>query len=94
MKTFPINDLYNYACDKFYNVVYKNDIYCDERTVKGILLNCHGPFLVLLSEKGMYYIRHKDVLLMEPIPMKKLIGMNDKYLSAIETYLTERTAQE
>lgn len=94
MKTFPINDLYNYACNKFYRVVYNNDIYKEERIVRGILLNCHGPFLVLLGEDGMYYIKHKDVLLMEPIPMTMMIGMNEEYLSVIETYLTERAAQE
>lgn len=92
MKPFPINNLYNYACDKFYMVVYKNDIYCDERIVKGILLNCHGPLLVLLSEKGMYCIKHNDVLLMEPIPMT--FRMNEEYRSVIETYLGECADQE
>ena len=92
MKRFPINDLYNYACNKFYRVIYKNDICCDERIVRGILLNCHGPLLVLLCEKGMYCIRHKDVLLMEPIPMT--FRMNEEYRSVVETYLAKCAAQE
>lgn len=91
MERFPINDLYNYACNKFYRVIY-NDIYCDERVIKGLLLNCHGPFFVLLCEKGMYYIRHKDVLLMEPIPMT--FRMSEEYRSVVEAYLAKCAAQE
>lgn len=94
MKHYPLNDLYNYACDKFYRVLYKDDIHCNEHVMNGILLNCHGPLLVLLGEKGMYYIKHKDVLLMEPIPMTKAFGKNEEYRSVIETYLTECADQE
>lgn len=87
-KIDPLYELYNYACDKMYRVIYKvNDSYLDEHVVIGMLLNIHGQFIVLLGEKGIYYIRHEDVKLMEPIPMPR--NLCDNYRSVIETYLKE-----
>ena len=87
-KIDPLYKLYNYACDKMYRVIYKiDDSYPDEHTAIGMLLNIHGPLIVLLGEKGMYYIRHKDIKLMEPIPMPR--NLCDNYRSVIETYLKE-----
>lgn len=87
----PLYKLFNYACDKMYRIIYKTN-YDDEHAMRGMLLNCHGSFLILLGEKGLYYIKHNDVLLIEPIPMT--FKMNEEYRSVIETYLTERAAQE
>lgn len=87
-KMGPLFKLYNYACDKMYRVIYKTD-YGDEHAMKGMLLNCHGPLLILLGEKGMYYIKHKDIQLMEPIPMPK--NLCDNYRTVIETYLKEES---
>lgn len=86
IKTDPLMKLYDYACDKMYRIIYKPD-YGIEQALRGLLLNCHGPFLVLLGEKGLYYIKHKDILLMEPIPMPK--NLCDNYRNVIETYLKE-----
>ena len=87
-KIDPLYKLYNYACDKMYRVIYKvNDSYLDEHVVIGMLLNINSPFIVLLGERGIYYIRHEDVKLMEPIPMPR--NLCDNYRSVIETYLKE-----
>lgn len=85
-KIDPLYKLFNYACDKMYRVTYKANYY-DERAVRGLLINCHGPHLVLLGEKGIYYIKHQDVLLMEPIPMPEKLC--DNYRTVIENYLKE-----
>ena len=85
-KMDPLFKLFNYACDKMYRVIYTTEWY-DERVIQGLLINCHGPLMVLLGEKGLYYIKHKDIQLMEPIPMPK--NLCDNYRSTIETYLKE-----
>lgn len=86
-KMDPLFKLFNYACDKMYRVVYTSEWH-DECIIKGLLVNCHGPLMVLLSEKGLYYIKHKDIQLMEPIPMPK--NLPDNFRKVIETYLKER----
>ena len=85
-KIDPFYKLYNYACDKMYRVIY-DDYYSDEHVVIGMLLNINSLSIVLLGEKGIYYIRHKDIRLMEPIPMPR--NLCDNYRSIIETYLKE-----
>ena len=85
---YPLYKLYNCACNKMYRVIYEvDDSYPDEHVAIGMLLNIHGPLVVLLGEKGMYYIRHKNIRLMEPIPMPKKLC--DNYRNVIETYLKE-----
>lgn len=87
-KIDPLYKLYNYACDKMYRVIYEvDDPYPDEHVAIGMLLNIHGPLVVLLGEKGMYYIRHKNIRLMEPIPMPEKLC--DNYRTVIESYLKE-----
>lgn len=86
-KTDPLFELFNYACDKMYRVIYTFEGY-DERIVRGLLINCHGSLVVLLGEKGLYYIKHKNIQLMEPIPMPK--NLSDNFRKVIETYLKER----
>ena len=80
----PVTKLYNYACNKMYRVTYTNYIH---KEVEGILINCHGPFIVLLGELGLYLIKPQDIELMEPIPMPKKLC--DNYRNVIETYLKE-----
>lgn len=86
-KTDPLFELFNYACDKMYRVVYTTEWHSDEHNVQGLLINCHGPLMVLLSEKGLYYIKHTDIQLMEPIPMPK--DLPNDFKEVIETYLKE-----
>ena len=81
----PVTKLYNYACNKMYRVVYKS--HTINKEVEGILINCHGPFIVLLGELGLYLIKPHDIELMEPIPMPKKLC--DNYRNVIETYLKE-----
>ena len=87
----PLFELFNYACDKMYRVIYTPEGY-GERIVKGLLINCHGLLIVLLGEKGLYYIKHTDIQLMEPIPMPK--NLCDNFRLVIEQYLKERSSQD
>ena len=80
----PVTKLYNYACNKMYRVIYNNYVH---KEVEGILINCHGPVIVLLGELGLYLIKPQDIELMEPIPMPKKLC--DNYRNVIETYLKE-----
>ena len=80
----PVTKLYNYACNKMYRVTYTNYI---NKEVEGILINCHGPFIVLLGELGLYLIKPHDIELMEPIPMPE--ELCDNYRNVIEAYLKE-----
>lgn len=80
----PVTKLYDYACNKMYRVIYTNYI---DKEVEGILINCHGPFIVLLGELGLYLIKPQDIELMEPIPMPKKLC--DNYRKVVETYLKE-----
>ena len=83
----PVTKLYNYACNKMYRVIYNSYIH---KEVEGILINCHGSFIVLLGELGLYLIEPHDIQLMEPIPMPKKLC--DNYRNVIETYLKEEAA--
>lgn len=80
----PVTKLYDYACNKMYRITYTSYI---NKEVEGILINCHGPFIVLLGELGLYLIKPHDIELMEPIPMPK--ELCDNYRNVIETYLKE-----
>ena len=84
----PLFKLFNYACDKMYRVVYTSEWISYEHMAQGLLINCHGSLVVLLGEKGLYYIKHKDIQLMEPIPMPK--NLSDNFRLVIEQYLKER----
>ena len=86
-KMDPLFKLFNYACDKMYRVVYTSEWNSYEHMAQGLLINCHGSLVVLVGEKGLYYIKHKDIQLMEPIPMPR--NLCDNYRSIIETYLKE-----
>ena len=87
-KMDPLFKLFDYACNKMYRVIYKADnCYPDEHTIFGLMIQCHGPLVVILGEKGLYYIKHKDIQLLEPVP--KTFKMSEEYRSTIETYLKE-----
>ena len=86
-KIDPLFKLFDYACDKMYRVIYNTHDSNNERATVGMLINCHGPLIVLLSENGLHYIKHKDIQFMSPIPMPKKLC--DNYRHVIETYLKE-----
>ena len=65
---------FEYACDKYYHVIYDRDRCGYEQRVEGLLLNYASGSVVLLSDKGMYHIKYKDIVFMKPIepPVDKL----------------------
>ena len=76
---------FGYACDKYYHVIYDRDHYGCEQRVEGLLLNYAGGNIVLLSDKGMYHIKYKDVVFMKPIepPMNKL---SEEFKDVLESF--------
>lgn len=58
---------FEYACDKYYYVIYDRDRCGYEQRVEGLLLNYASGNVVLLSDKGMYHIKYKDIVFMKPI---------------------------
>ena len=70
--------LCNYACGRYYYVEYKrNGI---EFNVKGLLEHYYSGNVVLLSENGIYHIKHKDIIFMKPIKKMSLLDtFDDRY---------------
>lgn len=62
-----IDKAFEYACGKYYRVFYDKDHDGYEKKAEGILLNYASGNIVLLSGKGMYHIKYRDTVLMEPI---------------------------
>ena len=64
---------FDYACYKFYYVIYNRNGLAEQR-VKGLLLNYTGGDVVLLSENGIYHIKYRDIIFMKPFapPMDRL----------------------
>lgn len=56
------------ACDKYYIIEY--DHYGYKQTVKGLLLNYYNGNIVLLADEGIYHLKYKDIIFMEPIRCK------------------------
>lgn len=76
---------FGYACDKYYHVIYDRDHYGHEQRVEGLLLNYASGNIVLLSDKGMYHIKYKDVVFMKPIEpsMNKL---SEEFKEVLESF--------
>lgn len=58
---------FDYACDKYYSVIYDREHCGYEQRVEGLLLNYTGDNIILLSDKGIHHIKYKDVVFMRPI---------------------------
>ncbi len=56
-----------YVCDRYYHVTYDRDAMGREQFAQGLLLNYCSGNIVLLSEKGIYHIKYKDIIFMKPI---------------------------
>ena len=76
---------FDYACGKYYIVVYDRDHIGYEQKVHGLLLNYASGNVVLLSDKGMYHFKYKDVIFMRPIepPMDEL---SEEFKEVLESF--------
>ena len=76
---------FDYACSKYYIVVYDRDHGGYEKRVHGLLLNYASGNLVLLSDKGMYHLKYKDIIFMRPIepPMDEL---SEEFKEVLESF--------
>ena len=80
-----IDRAFEYACNKYYYVIYDRDRCGYEQRVDGILLNYTGSNIVLLSEKGMYHIKYKDIIFMKPIE-PRMDKLNKEFKVLLESF--------
>ena len=76
---------FDYACGKYYSVVYDRGRGGYEQRVQGLLLNYASGDVVLLSDKGMYHLKYKDIIFMKPIepPIDKL---GEEFKEVLESF--------
>lgn len=80
-----IDKAFEYACDKYYYVIYDiNNCGC-EQNAEGLLLNYAGGNIVLLSNKGIYHIRYKDIVFMKPIE-PRLDKLSEEFKEILELF--------
>lgn len=60
----------NYACDKYYVVVFEREGTFVQKSITGILLSLGGGGVTLLSDDGMWFVKMKDVVFMKPAKPK------------------------
>ena len=84
MKPFPIDYLFNYACDKFYRISFEYKDFPYE--VKGFLIYTDGNSFDFLTPKGICHIKRKDITCIHPI---NYVYKEDEkeYKAAIENFL-------
>lgn len=75
---------FEYACDKYYLVIYDREHCGHEQRIEGLLLNYASGNVVLLADKGMYHIKYKDIVFMKPIQLP-LNSLNKEYLKLLKT---------
>ena len=76
---------FGYACDKYYHVVYDRDRCGYEQRVEGLLLNYSSGNIVLLSDKGMYHIKYKDIVFMSPIE-PRMEKLNEEFKNLLKSF--------
>ena len=77
-----LDRIFEYACGRYYRVVYKNDY--PEKSISGLLINYARGNIVLLSEEGIYHIKYEDIISMHPMKIFNLKEFNNDYRSIIE----------
>ena len=60
----------NYACDKYYHVVFEKEGSYVQKCVSGILVSLLGGNITLLTDEGMWIIKLKEVAFMRPAKPK------------------------
>lgn len=80
---FDMCKVTEYVCDKFYYVIYKR--YNEEQRAEGLLLNYASGNIVLLSEKGIYHIRYKDIVFMKPFE-PPIYRLSEEFKSLLESF--------
>lgn len=83
-----IDKAFGYACDKYYRVFYDRNHDGYEKKVEGLLLNYASGNIVLLSDKGMYHIKYRDMVSMEPIE-PRTDNLSEEFKESVESFKKE-----
>ena len=74
--------LCNFACGRYYLVEYEH--YGVILSARGLLENYFGGNIVLLAENGIYHIKDKNIVHMQPIKMPSLDKFNERYQNLLK----------
>lgn len=80
---------FDYACDKYYSVIYDRERCGYEQRVEGLLLNYASGNVVLLSDKGIYHIKNKDIVFMRPIE-PRMDKLSKEFKDLLKYYMDKR----
>ena len=76
---------FGYACNKYYYVIYDVDHCGHEQRIDGLLLNYAGGNVVLLSDKGMYHLKYRDIVFMRPIE-PRMDKLSEEFKELLESF--------
>lgn len=76
---------FGYACDKYYSVIYDRGHCGYEQRVEGLLLNYASGDIILLSDKGMYHIKNRDIVFMGPIK-PRIDKLSEEFKEVLESF--------
>lgn len=85
-----IDKAFNYACDKYYCVIYDINHCGHEQKVEGLLLNYASGNIVMLSNDGIYHIRYKDIVFMKPTK-PRIDKLSEEFKSLLKSFNGEQT---
>lgn len=80
-----LDKAFEYACNKYYRVFYDRNHNGVEKKAEGLLLNYTGGDVVLLSDKGIYHIKYRDIVYMEPIK-PRIENLSEEFKSLLEFF--------
>ena len=80
-----LDKAFRYACDKYYSVIYDRDRCGYEQRAEGLLLNYAGGDVVLLSDKGIYHIKHRDIVFMRPVE-PRMDKLSSEFKELVESF--------
>ena len=80
-----LDKAFEYACGKYYSITYDREHCGYEQRVEGFLLNYAGGNIVLLSDKGIYHIKYKDIIFMRPVD-PRMDKLSSEFKELIESF--------
>jgi hypothetical protein len=76
---------FEYACDKYYRIIYDREHCGWEEIAEGLLLNYASGNVILLSDKGMYHIKNTDIVFMRPVA-PRIDKLSEEFKEILESF--------